>query len=662
MVILTSRQAHLLKLLNSEEDYQTTDYYANQMGISGRTVHSEIRIIDDYLKNKYNIKIRRKRGVGIRLDGEQKEKLVLMTSISGENCASNNSTIERRETIIAYLLKNENATNFRKLSDHFFVSISSITNDMQEVERWLSRFQIDLIKGKHGTSIKGNELSIRKAIAGLIEGKIDRLTDSAELNKNVDKEKYEQILSTITYFLSKDRVNQAEKMINFIEKELNCRFNDSYYIHMMIWIAVMLERQAVGHLLEQIFDEDHLIRNLHILKTYVVAKEALEKYGNKTNQNISEGEVQYLNHCIMGTGIDEDIGSGNVREYNSDVQRLALKLCWLASDTLKINLDHDPILYKGLLVHLEPMLNRMKYGIVIKNPLLEQIKEQYSPMFGLTSFLGTFIENETHLKINENEIGFLMVHFQAALERNSTSTKIMVVCPGGIGTSELVANRIKRLMPSLEIVGVCSLRNINNADLKNIDFIISTVPLKKNIQKPVVIVSPMMGMTDAKIINNFYLEYIFKNKKEFTHFHHLSTVVKEELIFANLSLENKDDIIDFISLKMKKNGYVSSQFADSVKDREKVATTDLGNNVAIPHGQGKYVNQSVVAVATLSTPIYWGKNKVSLVILIAMRIDEKKETKAIMADLYKLFDSKPVLDELMKASSKTEVMNILGKN
>lgn len=660
MIILTSRQAHLLKLLNAEEDYRTTSYFAKQMGVSGRTVHSDLLIIEDYLATKRNVIIEKKRGTGIRLDGNQNEKLKLIAAISSENCVNVGSTRERRESIIARLLRNESATNFRKLAEHFYVGISSITNDMQKVEHWLSRFGLILNKNNHGTSISGTESSIRKALASLIQEKINRITDSVELGKNVGTEKKKQIIDIITLFLAKDSLDQAEKMIYFIEKELNCHFNNIYYVNMIIYVAIMMERQAKGKYLRQNAAEEHLINNLHILKTYIVAKETLIKFCKLTESDALEGEVQYLNHCIMGSGIDEDIGKENIRKYAPEVQQLARKLCLLASDALKVDFDGDSILYKGLLVHLGPMLNRMKYGIVIRNPLLKQIKEQYSAMFGLATFLGTFIENETNLKINENEIGFLMVHFQAALERNGATTKIIIVCPGGIGTSELIANRVRRLMPNLDIFGVYSIRDIGHANIDEIDFIVSTVPLK-NMRKPSIIVSPMMGISDVKAINNFYLEYMFKNKKAISYFNHLSAVVKDEFIFPKLNIDDKNDLIDFITKRIEDKGFVSSKFADSVKERERISTTDLGNGVAIPHGQGRYVNQSVIAIATLSIPIDWGKNKVSVVILIAMRINDKKETKSIMGDLYNLFDSESILERIVKANSKAKIRNILGK-
>ncbi|MFX3616645.1 MAG: transcription antiterminator [Sporolactobacillus sp.] len=661
MTMLTSRQLQLLQFLNSEDDFHTIAYFAHKLGISGRTIHTDLQLIDDYLKEKkaqLNIWIERKRGSGIKLDGEQAERQMLMKMISSEPYTKISSTTERKEEIIFLLLNNESAVNFRELADKYFCSISSITNDMQEIENWISQFHLILTKNGHGTWISGTEINIRKAMTSLIQERINRFTNSFDLNKNIYEEKNRQIINLINQFITIDIINRSEKIIHYIEKELNCYFNENYYINMMISIAVMLRRQSDKHFIKR---TTHM-HNLHLLKTYIIAKETLEIFCNDNNSGtgttISIGEVNFLNQCIMSTGIEDTIGSDDIKKYDDNVKRLTKKVISLASDALHVDFTNDSILYKGLLVHIDPMINRVKFGMTIKNPLMKQIKEQYPAMFGFTTFLASLVENETHLKLNEDEIGFLMVHFQAAIERNKDAINVIIVCPGGIGTSELVANRIRRLMPNLNICQICAVRNIDTVEnLDKIDFIVSTVPLK-NINKPVILVSQMMNLTDAKSINNFYLDYLLDKNRRTIHFKYLTDIIDERFIFSNLNFNDKNMIIKFITKKLEKENFITSQFADSLIEREKIATTDLGNKVAIPHGQGKYVNQSVISIATLSNPINWGKSKVSVIILIALRTDEKK-SKNIMGDLYNLFDSDPLLNRMINVKTPKELVTLL---
>lgn len=653
-MILNSRQTNLVKMLISEDGYRTVQYYAEQVNASGRTVQSDLQLVENYLNSLFNIELIKKRGIGICAITDQKEKLKILNTISKMHPLDEGSIIERREMIIKVLLENESATNFRKLADKFFVSVSSITVDMREIEKWLEPYNILLEKSKHGTSIYGTEIDVRKAMIALIQQRLDRLTETTGIHDVNDNSNKEKVMEIISFLVSKSNIHKSRQLISCLEVQLDCKFNDFYYVNMLISSAVILERLGKGKIINSNNDEIGM-RNLHALKTYIAAKEALEKF---SQLKISEEEVQFLNQYIMGTGIDEQIGTGTSKEYTPAIKQLAYKLCKLAGEALQIDFANDSVLYQGLLVHLEPMIHRLRNSISIKNPLIQQIKNQYSAMFGLTCLLGSLIENETHLKINENEIGFIMVHFQAAIERNKSLTKVIVVCPGGIGTSELVANKIKRILPNIKIVGVFSIRMLNTVILENIDFIVSTVPLTE-MDKPVIIVSPMVDLTDAKAINNFYLEKIYRKHSHLARYNNLLSVISRENIFIGKNIGKKSEIIRYVSDQLVQRGYVTREFQHSVEERERIAPTDLGNGIAIPHGQGKYVNKSTIAISTVRMPMSWGENKVKLMFFIAMCEDEKHAIRGIMGDLYSLFESDILIQRMMATKTVSEMIKLL---
>ena len=63
------------------------------------------------------------------------------------------------------------------------------------------------------------------------------------------------------------------------------------------------------------------------------------------------------------------------------------------------------------------MYFRLKNNIKMQNPYISEIKKQYSMMFHMTWYVVVDIEKEIGNKIPEDEIAFLMIHFQSALER-----------------------------------------------------------------------------------------------------------------------------------------------------------------------------------------------------------------------------------------------------
>lgn len=133
----------------------------------------------------------------------------------------------------------------------------------------------------------------------------------------------------------------------------------------------------------------------------------------------------------------------------------------------------------NILYHLVSMIYRSKLNVPVSNPLLEEIKREYSVLYSTTWLILAGIEKELDIRLTDDEVAFMMIHFQGAIDRLSANRKILIVCPTGIGTSELIANRLKRVFSPQDIVEVVSLRTLYKRDLNKIDLVISSVQLEK---------------------------------------------------------------------------------------------------------------------------------------------------------------------------------------
>lgn len=49
--MLKKRQREILNILEKSNEYLTIEYISQVIGVSKRTIHSEIRIIDEYIQN-----------------------------------------------------------------------------------------------------------------------------------------------------------------------------------------------------------------------------------------------------------------------------------------------------------------------------------------------------------------------------------------------------------------------------------------------------------------------------------------------------------------------------------------------------------------------------------------------------------------------------------
>ena len=160
--------------------------------------------------------------------------------------------------------------------------------------------------------------------------------------------------------------------------------------------------------------------------------------------------------------------------------------------------------------------------MIIRNPILEQIKAEYNEIFKGVEKIIVFIKDLMDIKeIPESEIAYLAMHFASAIERNlliETNINTVISCPTGIGTSRFLQTKLEKKYPNLTVLETISSLKIDENYLKNknVDLIISTVELSTNVDY--ISISPFLNYDDEKIIKKEILriarEKATKPKKE----------------------------------------------------------------------------------------------------------------------------------------------------
>ena len=100
-------------------------------------------------------------------------------------------------------------------------------------------------------------------------------------------------------------------------------------------------------------------------------------------------------------------------------------------------------------MHLSAALQRMRFDMNIRNEFLDSIKNMYPLAFELAVIAGEIIEENFQFRTQENEIGFLAMHFGAALERKGLNEKkprkkAIIVCYAGVATAMLIKEKIEQ--------------------------------------------------------------------------------------------------------------------------------------------------------------------------------------------------------------------------
>lgn len=463
------------------------------------------------------------------------------------------------------------------LADSMYVSLSTVKNDLKEVKKILNEYNLKISsKHKQGICIEASEEDIIKFIINY-SNKVDNSLNIKDfLNNNI----IENLFSIKKILLD---TLSYENMI----------LTDNEFKNIVNYISIYLSRNNTNQ-------SDFI-------------KEYIKKYKSKKEKPISEDEQLLIRKAI--------------KEFCRDL-----------NIATSINLSHDKIFEECLFNHICNLYKRADLGINQYEITAGEIKLKYPFAFELGKIAKKTIEKNLNMEISEDEVENIALHIGGALERidkrdEKKVYKTIIVCTSGVGTSMLIKSKLENIFKGkLEIIKVIPSYLIDYVNVLDIDFVISTVEVNlENVN--VIKVSPMLTDKEIKLIEkyieteNVYIDLDIQN------------LFSSELFFKDIKAETRSQVIDIMSKKLVEKGYIDDTMRQSYFERETIATTEIGNMVAIPHGAKGEVYENKVAIGILKEPISWEVGKVRLVIMLALDKEKILDYEEVFSKIYKRVDS-----------------------
>lgn len=463
------------------------------------------------------------------------------------------------------------------LADSMYVSLSTVKNDLKEVKKILNEYNLKISsKHKQGICIEASEEDIIKFIINYSNKVDNSLSIKDFLNNNI----IENLFSIKKILLD---TLSYENMI----------LTDDEFKNIVNYISIYLSRNNTNQ-------SDFI-------------KEYIKKYKSKKEKPISEDEQLLIRKAI--------------KEFCRDL-----------NIATSINLSHDKVFEECLFNHISNLYKRADLGINQYEITAGEIKLKYPFAFELGKIAKKTIEKNLNMEISEDEVENIALHIGGALERidkrdEKKVYKTIIVCTSGVGTSMLIKSKLENIFKGkLEIIKVIPSYLIDYINALDIDFVISTVEVNlENIN--VIKVSPMLTDKEIKLIEkyieteNVYIDLDIQN------------LFSSELFFKDIKAETRSQVIDIMSKKLVEKGYIDDTMRQSYFERETIATTEIGNMVAIPHGAKGEVYENKVAIGILKEPISWEVGKVRLVIMLALDKEKILDYEEVFSKIYKRVDS-----------------------
>lgn len=689
-MIFTPRLSNLLLILVKHDTYIPISKLASEINTSKRTVFRELENIDKLLL-KYNLKLNKKTGSGIWLEGsvEDKSKLINLLNNKEENEPIDKEN--RRKKLILEILRDKDAKKLYYYSNLFKVSETTISTDMEAIIPWFEKYNLKLIKKQgYGVSLEGNEKNYRKALTKFITDNIDDKSIIEIFNSNDRKFEIDKFMvlnnkNSIYNLMNKDILNKVIVTIKSINDKKILAMTESSYIGLIIHLTIAVDR-ILKH--EKINIDKDLEQKLKVDENYKVSQKISKSLETEFQIEIPESEIAYICIHIKGAKLQYVDKSHNNKDFfidNCDLTKIIHKMIDRYDNSISYELKIDTEFLEGLIVHMQPTLIRLKYKMEIVNPLLEQVETEYPEIFENSKRAASVISEEYGYEIPDDEIGFLAMHFGAAIVRltdkkiTMRKVSIAVVCASGIGVSFLISSKLKNIFKDRINVTTYAKDEINQKVLNNVDILVSTFYLDYLTEKSIII-NPLLLDNDLDKIKK-QIEYYSYVEKDYIDDNNLDFLkqledIKPIVEYITFIINSFD--ISYINYNIEFNELIktiSSKFSDCYERneiiyndliaREKIATQVVEEyKFVLLHSRTSGIESPIFSVILPDQSEFsnkYFKNSQAIIVMLAPRKSNHSQM-AIMGNLSATLVEDEKFLKLIKSGKKEETKAFIDNN
>ncbi|SNX53490.1 BglG family transcription antiterminator [Thermoanaerobacterium sp. RBIITD] len=699
IIILNERCTKILtKLVNTSLPIKINEL-ASSFKVSSRTIRYDLDTIDEFLKYNNLPQLIRKPNVGVKFSEslEDKDKVLeLLDNVSIYHYAL--SQKERVNIILSNLIGQKDYTTINTLADNLMVSRSTIINDLDKVRKWLSDHGLELKSApKYGIKVLGDEKKLRKAA-------IELLTETIDIEKALDIVKmpmYTRINvgmdNEIKKLFENIDLSYIEECIKTAESELETVFSDAAFTGLVIHIAIAIKRIELGRDIVMPTDE---LKSLEMTKEFSVASNIAKMLEKHFKVNIPIDEIGYITVHLLGSNVTN---KRKIKEENwLELELITEKIIKNVENEIKLDLSKDRQLFEGLIEHIRPAIYRLKHGLDLKNPILDEIKRNYSKLFEIVKRSLKPLEEYTDNVLNDEEIGYIVMHFGAAIEKikslNISKPDILVVCGTGIGTAKMLSSRLQSVF-DVNIKGTAAYHQVEDIlKEKHVDLIVSTVPVDiKNVKT--VIVNPLLTEMDIEKLKGFIKnvksnvaklddivkiiekhcniadrQKLIEDLSEYLNVANvgeergvaeplLKDLLTEKTIKLNIEAKDWEDAVRIGGELLEKDDAIEHRYIDAMINsvKEIGPYIVIAPGIAMPHARPEAgVKKIGMSLITLKNPVNFGnkENDPVKIVVCLCAIDHSSHLKAL-SELVELIGDDKMIEKIIKAKKIEEVLTVL---
>ncbi len=629
---MNDRRLSLLMDMLSESEFQTAKSFADKLHLSTKTVRNLLKELNKIIK-RHGAIIVSKPGAGFCLQVNERKvwkqfKNSYLKQFDKKNLPQTSQ--ERIQYLLEYLIHSTDYVKLDDLSELMYISKRTLSNYLKSIEKIIKPYKIKLIrKPNYGIKLKGKEFSLRLCLANHIA------------NGNQAK------------ILSENDMDILAHCIQDCLRAFNYQLSDIALQNLIIHLFIAIKRINGNHYIPL---GEEWINGAYNDEEYLIASKIVEKIQENYQVQFPESEIRYVALHLAGKRTFAESYNRENIVIDHETNMLVCAMIQSVYDAFKVDFRNDLDLKMSLCQHLIPLKIRIQCDMNMKNPLLKDIKERFALAYAMAAHASGVINQRYNKVLKDDEIGYIALLFALALERQKTkNTKknILLVCSSGKGSARLLAYKFKeKFHDQINEVKTCNVNSIGTIDFSKIDYVFSTVPIVEKVPVPIMEIKYFLDDDDVEMMKKALASESSGICDEY---------YNPNLFLTNIKYRTKNEILRFMCDNIKKYYDIPNNFYDAVLEREKLARTEFGNRVAMPHPVKALSQNTFVCVGILEEPIIWDEAEVQVVFLISLGKKKNKTLQKFYRVTSKFLLNKDCINKLIACKSYQVFKNLIAK-
>jgi Transcriptional antiterminator len=587
---ISDLDASIIQYLVSTNDYCTSFDIASAISINRRQVRGEMNSVKNILaKLGYTLDSKRSKGYLI-LERSELDNLVNIICSTGTEYGDIN-TPEGRQSFLCQVLyiDDEYYIKLDDLADMMFVSRSTVNNSLTQLAKNIfNKYNLTIeYRSRNGLKLVGTELGKREMYCDIV---FDLLGQSHKINTFVDL----------------FRIPDAH-----LENEI-CKVIQRYHIHLsdiafadfMLYLTTTGQRISTGKVLTSSPDMTPIKGRPEFDPARVIGS----LISNYFNVSVNEHEINRIAIKIIAKQSSSQI---KLNVNNPLTQKIMDESFNEIYQQTHISFT-SPVYYPIFERYIYATTLILQYHEKIRNPLYHQVSDHYPLAYLISNIVADVMEKYTGFRMSSSHIAFYTIFFNNWIQ-NLKSHHENVLLIGGYGSmaAESVRYEInQRLGNMLAVKDTCMYHELDDYNLSEYAFVITTLPIAIHLTIPVITISQHVLDDDINKIRRF-ISSDYKNFHPCLSF--CPSLFKSGVIIKNLHDASKSlsNLICSILTRLK------APYVERCLLAEQNRIETLNNGILMIKIDKALSSHSIVAQIILSKKILYDEEDIWTIIVIS---------------------------------------------